>query len=171
MRKAYTTLGWVIAGLVLLQAASMAWGVGGQSRFIENGGVVDKALVEAARAGGEAPWPEVFGFMIHGINGGMLIPLAALALLGVSFRARLPHARRNAGILFGLVFVQIMIAYSIRDLPLLGFIHGLNALLIFAAAMVIARHTADVNDDAGGTSAAAMPPTVAGDAPLTSAEH
>lgn len=168
MRKTYNVLGWVLAGLVMLQAASMAWGVGGEGRFIENGGVVDKALIEAAQAGGEPPFPEVLGFPIHGINGGMLIPLVALVLLGVSFGAHLPRARRNAGIVFGLVFVQIMLGYSIVDMPFLGFLHGLNALLVFAAALVVARHKATNGaDGSGGTDAA----STTGDTTLTSATH
>ena len=141
MRKAYRILGWVIAGLVMLQAASLAWGARGEGKFVEDGGVIDKALIEAAQSGGEPPFPEVLGFLIPGINGGMLIPLLAVALLAVSFGARLTHARRNAGIVLGLVGVQIMLGYSIGDLPALGFLHGLNALLVFAAALAVARHT------------------------------
>lgn len=140
MRKAYNVLGWIIAGLVMLQAASIAWGVGGENKFIEDGGVVDKALIEAAQAGGEPPFPEVFAFPIHGINGGMLIPVLGLVLVGVSFGARLTHARRRAGVVFAFIFVQVMLGYSIGDLPALGFLHGLNALLVFASALAVARH-------------------------------
>ena len=146
MRKAYNILGWAIASLVMLQAASMAWGVGGESHFVANGGVVDKALVEAAQAGGEPPFPEGLGFLIHGLNGGMLIPVLALVLLGISFGAHLPHARRNAGVVLGLVFVQVMLGYSIGDLPALGFLHGLNALLVFASALVVARQRPAAQD-------------------------
>jgi hypothetical protein len=124
----------------------MAWGVGGESHFVDNGGVVDKALVESAQAGGEPPFPEGLGFLIHSLNGGMLIPVLALALLGISFGTHLPHARRNAGIVLGLVFVQIMLGYSIGDLPALGFLHGLNALLVFASALVVARHRPSARD-------------------------
>lgn len=179
MRKAYNALGWVVAGLVMLQAASMAWGVGGENHFIDSGGVVDKALVEAAEAGGEPPFPEVLGFPIHGLNGGLLIPVLALVLVGVSFRARLPRARRNAAFLFALVFVQVMLGYSIVDLPLLGFFHGLNALLVFAAALGIARHKHGAGGP-DGTGAATAPaatapgatgPAALGDTALTSAEH
>lgn len=156
MRKAYNVLGWVIAGLVMLQAAALAWGVGGENHFIENGGVVDKALVESAQSGGEPPFPEVVGYMIHGINGGMLIPALSLILLVVSFKAGLPHARRNAAILFVLVFIQINLGYSISGVPFLGFLHGLNALLVFGTALLIARHTAPIPEAAAAGTDTAM---------------
>ncbi|WP_353950169.1 hypothetical protein V6K52_11000 [Knoellia sp. S7-12] len=139
MRKTYNVLGWVIAGFVMLQAALIAWGVGGENRFIENGGVMDKALAEAAEGGGEPPFPEAIAFQIHSLNG-ILMPVLALMLVGISFGARLPKARRNAGILFGLIFVQHGLGMAIVDSPLFGLAHGLNALLVFMAALMVARH-------------------------------
>ena len=161
MRKTYNALGWVTAGLVMLQAALIAWGVGGENRFIENGGVMDKALAEAAESGGERSFPEMIAFELHSLNG-ILMPVLALILVGVSFGARLPRARRNAGILFGLIFVQHGLGMAIVDSPLFGLAHGLNALLVFAEALVIARHKAIPGVGESGESA---------DAELTSVDH
>jgi hypothetical protein len=161
MRKAYNALGWVSAGLVMVQAALIAWGVGGENRFIENGGVMDKALAEAANGAGERPYPEMIAFELHSLNG-ILMPVLALILVGISFGTGLPRARRNAGILFGLIFVQHALGMAIIDLPMIGLAHGLNALLVFAAAMVVARHKATPGVGGSGETA---------DVELTSADH
>ena len=137
MRKTYTVLAWIIAGGVFVQAMAMAFGVGGESHFVQGGGVVDKALMESQTA----TFTGVIGFPIHGIVGGIVLPLAALTLLVLSFFVKLPGARKWAAILFGLVFVQVMAGYSIRDLPYLGILHGGNALAILLVAVHTARRS------------------------------
>jgi heme A synthase len=142
MRKTY------IAGCVFLQAASIAFGFGGMSGFVQDGGVVDKALVES---GTGSNFTGEVGFLIHGIVGGMLIPLAALALLVVSFFVRTPRARTWAAVLFGLILVQAMLGYSIVDVPYLGLVHGANAL----AVLLTAVHAAQRARAGGGVESAA----------------
>ena len=139
MRKTYEVLAWVIAGLVVVQAAVMVFATAGESRFIDDGGVVDKALVESATEGGKSPFPEAVGYMLHGMNGMMLIPLVGLVLLAVSFGARFSGARKWAGIVALLIVVQIFLGMMQFGLPLLGLLHGANALLLFAAAINAAR--------------------------------
>jgi hypothetical protein len=57
---------------------------------------------------------------------------------------------------FGLVFVQVMIAYSIGDVPYLGAVHGANALAILLTAIHTARLPSrtreQVDADASGSS-------------------
>lgn len=139
MRKAYQVIGWIICALVVVQAAAVAYGVFGESKFIDDGGAVDKALIEAAQQGGAPPFPEVVGYMIHGMNGMMLLPLVALVFLGVSFGAGFAGARMWAGIVLLLIAIQVFMGLSAGGLPILGLLHGMNALLIFAAAMYAAR--------------------------------
>ena len=136
MRKTYIVLAWIIVGCVFVQAASIAFGFGGMSGFVQNGGVVDKALVESRTT---SNFTGELGFPIHAIVGGLVIPVLALVLLVVSFFVRTPRARTWAAVLFGLVFVQLMLGYSIVDLPYLGLVHGANALAVLLTAVHAAR--------------------------------
>ena len=136
MRRTYTVLAWIIAGGVFVQAAVIAFGFGGMAGYVQEGGVVDKALVESRTVGN---FTGELGFPIHGIVGGMVIPFAALALVVASFLVRVPGARKWAAIVLGLVFVQAMAGYSIKDLPYLGLLHGANALAILMSSVQAAR--------------------------------
>lgn len=131
MRRTYSTIAWIIAGGVVVQAASIAFGLGGMSHYIQEGGVVDKALIESR----QATFTGVLGFPIHGIVGGMVIPLAALALLIVAFFVKARGARLWAAIVLALVALQITLGYSVADMPYLGLIHGANALAVLLAAV------------------------------------
>lgn len=134
MRKTYSVIAWIIAGGVVVQAASIAFGLGGMVHYVQEGGVVDKALVESR----QATFTGDLGFPIHGIVGGMVIPLAAIALLIVSFFVKVRGARRWAAIVLGVVALQITLGYSITDLPYLGLIHGANALAVLLTALYAA---------------------------------
>jgi heme A synthase len=134
MRKLYAGLAWTVAGGVVVQAAAIAFAFGGMLNLVSEGGVVDKALLEAFQAGGVGE----LGFLIHGLAGGVVIPLLALALLVVSFLVRASGARRWAAIVFGLVALQVTLGFSITDMPYLGLIHGANALAVVAAASLAA---------------------------------
>jgi len=136
MRKVYSGIAWLIAGLVVVQAAAIALGFGGMMHFVDGGGVVDKGLTESRTLGNFAG---EIGFPIHGIVGGMLIPLAAVALLVVSWFTKVRGASWWAAGLFVLIALQGMVGYSIKDLPYLGVLHGANALAVFVVAVVCAR--------------------------------
>jgi len=139
MRRAYQVVAWLIAGLVAVQAAMVAFFGSGESKYIDGGGVIDRAMVESAQSSGELPFPEVIGALIHGVNGGMVIPVVALALLGVSFGTKIPGARKWAGVVVGLVALQVTLGYSQGGVPALGLLHGTNAMLLFAAAVHATR--------------------------------
>ena len=139
MNKTYRILSWTIVALVVVQAVTVAWGSAGESRFIDDGGVIDKALIEAAEAGGELPFPEVVAFPVHGLNGGILLPVVALVLLGCSFAAHLVGARSHAAALFGLVVLQGQAGHLMGGVPAVGILHGANALLILLIAVRAAR--------------------------------
>lgn len=112
-----------------MQTASIAFAVAGLGRYISAGGSIDKAKMEAGGL-----FPEDSGFMVHGINGQMLIPLVAIALLIVSFFAKVPHGVRKAAVLLGLIVVQVILGLTLSGIPSLGILHGLLALGIFAMA-------------------------------------
>jgi hypothetical protein len=130
MRRLYTGLAWTVAGAVVIQAAAIAFAFGGMLNLIAEGGVVDKALLESFQAAGVGE----SGFLVHGVVGGVLIPLIAVALLIVSFFVRTRGATLWAAIVLGLVVMQVVLGFSITDMPYVGLIHGANALAIVAAA-------------------------------------
>ena len=134
MRRLYTGLAWTVAGAVVIQAAAIAFAFGGMLNLIAEGGVVDKALLESFQAAGVGET----GFLIHGVVGGVLIPLLAIALLIVSFLVRTRGAVLWAAITLGLVALQVTVGFSITDVPYLGLIHGANALAIVATASIAA---------------------------------
>lgn len=138
MRKFHTTLAWLVAALVVVQAAAIAFAAAGMSHFVAEGGVIDKALLETRSVGN---FVGEFGFAIHALNGGMAIPLVAVALFGVSFFSRTRGARPWAGGVLGLVALQTMLGYSLHDLPYLGILHGANALALLLAAVRAAQVT------------------------------
>ncbi|MGM9474669.1 hypothetical protein ACS5PJ_22075 [Pseudarthrobacter sp. YS3] len=136
MRRTYSIIAWIIAGGVAVQAASIAFGLGGMAHYIQDGGVIDKALVESRQT---TTFTGELGFPIHAIVGGMVIPLAALALLVVAFFVKMQGARLWAAVVLGVVALQITLGYSITDMPYLGLIHGANALAVFLSAVYAAR--------------------------------
>ncbi|MGW9629617.1 hypothetical protein ACWGST_02870 [Agromyces sp. NPDC055520] len=133
MRSFYSGLAWAIAAGVVVQAAAIAFAFGGVLNRVSNGDVIDKALVESGGAGGTGE----LGFWIHAI-GGLTLPLVAIALLIVSFFVRARGARLWAAIVLGLLVLQVVLGFSLTDMPYLGLIHGANALAIVAAAAVAA---------------------------------
>ena len=138
MGRAYRVLAYVIAAEVVVQAAALAWMFSGLGRWVQEGGVLDKASME--EEGGTLPFPELAGIIVHGINGMMLIPLLALALLVVSFFARVPRGVALAASLLGLIVLQVLLGMTARGgQPISGMVHGANALLIFALALMAGK--------------------------------
>lgn len=137
MRTTYRGLAWILALEVVVQAAAIAWAIFGLSAWIEGGGVLDAAAMEA-----EPQFDGVVGFMVHGMNGTMIVPAVALLLLLVSFFAKLPRGVAYAATLFGLVVVQVLLGMFGRGLPVLGMLHGAVALAVLVGAVLSARLTA-----------------------------
>jgi hypothetical protein len=136
MRTAYKVLAYVVAAEVAIQAMVIVWGIAGLGRWVDGGGVFDKAVIESEAA---PPFPEVVGIMVHGINGLFVIPGLALLLLIVSFFTKVRGAIKWALIVFVLVVVQGQLGELGHDFPLAGAIHGLNALALFGAAIYAGR--------------------------------
>ncbi len=68
-----------------------------------------------------------------------VVVLFAVALLAVSFGAKVQHGVRWAAIPLGLVVVQFFLAYAAYSAAIVGVLHGLNALAIFAVALLAGR--------------------------------
>jgi len=131
VRSVYKVLAYIVAAEVVIQAMAMVYAVAGQGKWVMEGGVLDKAVLESR----EFVFPEVLGYAIHGINGAIVIPLLALAMLVFSFFAKVAGGAKWAGLVLLLVVVQATLGIAGHSVPFLGALHGLNALLLFSAAL------------------------------------
>jgi hypothetical protein len=151
MRRAYHVLAYIIAAEVVVQAMMMATAVAGLSHWIDDGATVNKHVID-----NHPSFTGSFGFPVHAINGEMLIPLFALALLIVSFFAGVAGGTRWALYILGLIVVQVVLGVSQGDVPLLGLLHGADALVIFAVAVIAARQAKVQTADALAATSASV---------------
>lgn len=142
MRNAYKYLAFLVCGLVMLQAASHAWASSGLVKYLTEGGTID------LESGAPPPFPEAMGIMIHAMNGMLVIPLVALVLLGVAFAAKLPGGVMWAGVVLALVVLQVVLGFMGHALSAMAFLHGVNALLLFGAALVAGRRAGGLSSQA-----------------------
>jgi O-antigen ligase len=132
VRQVFRTLAYIIAFGVMFQAAVMVYAVSGMGRYIEEGGVIDAAAVEQSQAG-QTAFSEEIGFMLHGMNGMMVMPILAILLLIASFFAGVRGAWKWA--LAVLLLVALQITLGLSGVPSLGALHGVNALILFSVAL------------------------------------
>lgn len=125
MKQTYRVLSRLIALGVLVQAAAIAFGWFDAIHGLGNGLVIDENYEGNA------------GHAVHGVTGMYVLPVLALLLLIVSFFAArsVPGARKWAGIVFGLVVLQVVLAFVAFGAPIVGALHGLNALAILGTAV------------------------------------
>jgi heme A synthase len=122
-------LAYVIAALVAVQAAAIGYAVFAQLHWIEGGGTLDEASFESA--------PGFAAYIFHAFNGGTVL-LTALALLIVSFFAKIPQGVRWAVIVLVSTIVQIALGTLSRMLAPIGAVHGAVALVLFGVAVMAA---------------------------------
>jgi uncharacterized membrane protein YdjX (TVP38/TMEM64 family) len=146
MRTAYKVLAYLVAAEVAVQAMVMVWAIAGLSKWVDGGGVFDKSVIEGSIDTGGMPFPEVFGILVHGINGMFVVPGIALLLLIVSFFTKVRGAIKWALILFVLVVAQGQIGFLGHEFPSAGLLHGLNALALFVVALYAARRLRTTTD-------------------------
>ena len=114
MRTAYKVLAYLVAAEVAVQAMVMVWAIAGLGKWVDGGGVFDKAVIESE---GALPFPEIAGILVHGINGSFVIPGIALLLLIVSFFTKVRGAIKWAVVVFVLVIVQGQLGGLGHDIP------------------------------------------------------
>lgn len=132
MRGVYRFLAGLIALEVVVQAATMAFGVAALVLWVDEGNSFDKALLENE----DAEFDGLAGLIMHGINGMMVIPLLALLLLIVSFFAKVPKGILWAGLVLLFTVVQVVLGLLGHSYAIAGGIHGANALLLFGLAVM-----------------------------------
>ena len=137
MRATYRTIALLIALAVVVQAAAIAFGTFGIINEIDSG--------TALTSNSDAP---NFGPALHAINGTMVIPILSLALLIVSFFAKVHRGIRWALLIFAVVVVQIFLAFFSFETPAVGLVHGVNAFVVLGLALTAARAAGEVRTPA-----------------------
>ncbi|MDN5805113.1 MAG: hypothetical protein L0H26_11105 [Microlunatus sp.] len=155
MRMVYKVLAYVVAGLVMVQAAAIAFAQFGLMAWIEQGGTLDAAAMQSD----DVSFTGVAGYMIHGMFGEMVIPIVVLLLLISSFFARTTGAVKWALIVVVTTAVQVTLGLLADGAPALGILHGAVALVLFGSAIMAgmrAKATGAPAEDAS-TEPAAVP--------------
>lgn len=127
MRSAYRVLSGLIALCVVLQAAFIAGAWFGVLKDVDGGAVLDKN------------YDGNIGHNLHTIFGMGIVPLLGLVLLIVSFFANVPGGAKWAGIVFGLIVLQVLLAFVAFGVPAIGALHGINAIAVLGTAITASR--------------------------------
>ena len=151
MRNVYRVLAYLLSIEVLVQGMAIAYAIAGLGKWVEDdGGVLNKQVMDSDNP----DFPGVGGFMVHGLNGTLIIPVIVLLLLIVSFFAKVPGGIQRAAILFGLVALQIFLGIFSHVVPFVVVFHVLNAFAIFIGAFMTGRAASEVAAPAEATVAA-----------------
>lgn len=126
MRSVYRALSGLLTLGVVVQLAAIAAAWFQVLNDVDDGGVFDNNSRNWAHN-------------LHSVVGAEIIPLLAVALLVVSFFARVPGGVKWAALTFGAVVLQILLAFASYAVPGLGALHGLNALAVAALAQVASK--------------------------------
>lgn len=126
MRLVYRILAMLVAVGVVVQAAAIAFALFDIEKKTGDGQLYSKD----SHNGGVA---------LHSVLGEMVIPVIALLLLIVSFFAAIPGGVKWAAITFGVLVLQVLLAYAGDALPAVGVLHGINAFALAAVASIAMR--------------------------------
>lgn len=126
MRAVYRILAMVIAAGVVVQTAAIAFAMFDIEHKTDDGVFYTKDT-------------ENGGIALHSVVGQMVLPVVALALLIVAFFAGIPGGVKWAAITFGVMVLQIVLAYAGRSVPFIGVLHAINAFALAAVASLAMR--------------------------------
>ena len=140
MRTTYRILAGAIALLVVIQAAMIAYAIGGLFTWIDAGNTLDKSVIEGWEDNPPTFEGSIGSFFHFFIIGTVLIPLLGLILLIVSFFAKVPRGPMLAGVVVLAIVAQYLLGTfaASTSTPLLSLLHGLNAFIVFGAAVTAA---------------------------------
>lgn len=145
MKSAYRILAWLVVLGVILQASSIAYAWFSVLNEVDSGIVVDENFEGNA------------GHMLHGMVGMMAIPLLALALFIVSFFAKVTGGVKWAAIVLGVAVLQVLLAFVSFGAPIVGALHGINALVLAGVGARAAQLTSETRRTLSGPSRAHEP--------------
>jgi hypothetical protein len=124
--KAYKGLAHAIAACVVLQAAWIAAGTFTLGKAADDGKTITEDNFRS------------WGMNLHSIFA-ILIPILAIALLITAFVIKRPGAPKWAGLVFGDVVLQWVLAIIAFGVPAIGVLHGVNAFVMIGLAEMAAR--------------------------------
>jgi hypothetical protein len=130
MKATYRVLAMLIATGVVLQAMFIALGWFTAIKDMDDGLVIDKN------------YDGNIGHTLHGQLGMTVMPILAILFLIISFFAHVAGGVKWAAIVFGLVALQITLAFVSFGVPAVGALHGLNAFALLAVAAIAGRRAA-----------------------------
>ena len=137
MKKTYQVLARLISALVVVQAAAIAYGAFAIDKVIDKANDHGNTITDASsKLDGGA------GYGIHGLLGILVIPVVAIILFIISFMAHVPDGVKWAGFVLLDVVVQVVLGIAAHGVAALGWLHGPNALLLFALGIYTARRAA-----------------------------
>jgi hypothetical protein len=126
VRTLYAVWSWILFTAVVIQVGLAGYGAFySANKLGDEGSTIDE---------------DVFfdGFIAHAILGYILI-LAGLIFMIIGLVAGIGRWRLGAhGLLFGLLVLQMILAFIGFGVPAIGFFHPVNALLIFALSGTVA---------------------------------
>ena len=125
--KAYRGIALVIAAGVLLQAAFIAFAWFEVINAVDSGTTINEDYEGNAGHAG------------HGIVGMTVMPVLGLALLITSLFTKTVGASKRAGMVFGAIVLQVVLAFVSFGVPAIGFLHGINAFVVLGAALYASR--------------------------------
>ena len=134
MISVYRFLAYLMVLAVVFQASVIAFAVFGLRNWV----VVDGGTLEARSLHGDPGYAGQIGFVLHQTNGQIVIPLIAILLLICSFFTAVKRGVIWTAALAATVAVQIYLGTFPIGLPVLGILHGIGALAIFAFALITA---------------------------------
>jgi hypothetical protein len=140
--KAYKGLAHAIAACVVLQAAWIAAGMFTLGKAADDGKTITEDNFRS------------WGMNLHSIFA-ILIPILAIALLITAFVIKRPGAPKWAGLVFGDVVLQWVLAIIAFGVPAIGVLHGVNAFVMIGLAEMAARQVsgAALTEPAGAAAA------------------
>lgn len=117
MQTVYRWWAWLVFAAVVVQVGFAGYGAFFTAGKSDDGPVSEDQFED--------------GFGLH-MGFGYLVVLLVLVYLILAFAARVgrPRLKRN-GILFGLLILQVLLAWFGYEVAAIGFFHPVNALLIF----------------------------------------
>jgi hypothetical protein len=151
MRAAYRIIGLTIAGLVVVQAAAIAFAMFGVLHFVDGGDSLNKSIADD-RTGFDG----AAGWVVHSF-GAILISLFAIILLILSLFAKIPDGTKWAGFVFLAVLLQWVLAIVAFGVPAVGALHAVNAFAIAGLGARAARQAGVVAPGAPAAGATAVP--------------
>jgi hypothetical protein len=124
--KAFKGLAHAISACVVLQAAWIAAGTFTLAKQTDDG----KTITEDNFRN--------WGMNAHSIFA-IIIPILAIALLVTAFVIKRPGAPKWAGLVFGAVVLQWVLAIIAYGVPVIGVLHAVNAFVMIGLAEAAAR--------------------------------